>query len=395
MTFWTAIRDIFLLLSVAPFVYYLLAIFAAWRFFPGVGLGPTVTLPDLVPAVSILKPICGLDRETYENYASFCRQDYPEFEILFCADAGDPAIRVIENLIRDFPTRSIRLLTSSEPLGASDKVNKLVRMAREAKHEIMVVSDSDVRVGPNFLRTIAASFADPKVGGVTCLYRGLVEQCFAATLEALGNSTDFAPGVLVAWLLGNRSLDFMLGAVMATSKKALAEIGGFESLVDYFCDDYELGHRLAARGHRIKLSRFPVSVVYPSERLPAAFHHQVRWNLSIRYSRPWGHLGLIFSQGLPWTVLAAVLAPSAASASAYVAAYVFLRGAMAWVVGAWGMRDRLVRRDFWALPVRDAFAFIVWLASFFPQRIHWRGRKFLVRKKRLVAISSSLGSPLD
>ncbi|HEV3482407.1 MAG TPA: bacteriohopanetetrol glucosamine biosynthesis glycosyltransferase HpnI [Candidatus Acidoferrales bacterium] len=387
MTFWTAIRDVFLLLSLAPFAYYLLAILAAWRFFPSAGLAPAVTLPDPPPAVSILKPICGLDRETYENYASFCRQDYPEFEILFCvSDADDPAIRVIENLIRDFPTCSIRLLTGSDPLGASDKVNKLVRMAREAKHEILVVSDSDVRVGPNFLRAIAASFADPKVGGVTCLYRGLVERCFAATLEALGNTTDFAPGVLVAWLLGNRSLDFMLGAVMATTQKHLAEIGGFESLVDYFCDDYELGNRLAARGHRIKLSRFPVSIVYPSERLPAAFHHQVRWNLSIRYSRPWGHLGLIFSQGLPWTVLAAILAPSAAIAAAYVAAYVLLRGAMAWVVGVRGMHDRLVRREFWALPVRDAFAFLVWIASFFPQRIRWRGRRFLVRKKRLVAV---------
>jgi ceramide glucosyltransferase len=390
MTAWTAIRDVFLLLSLAPFAYYLLAIFAAWRFFPGAGLAPAVTLPDPLPAVSILKPICGLDRETYENYASFCRQDYPEFEILFCvSDADDPAIRVIENLIRDFPARSIRLLTGSDPLGASDKVNKLVRLAREAKHEILVVSDSDVRVGPNFLRAIAASFADHKVGGVTCLYRGLVEQCFAATLEALGNSTDFAPGVLVAWLLGNRSLDFMLGAVMATTKINLVEIGGFESLVDYFCDDYELGNRLAARGHRIKLSRFPVSIVYPSERLPAAFRHQVRWNLSIRCSRPWGHLGLIFSQGLPWTVLAGILAPSVAIAAAYVAAYVFLRVAVAWVVGMWGMHDRLVRREFWSLPVRDAFAFIVWLASFFPQRIHWRGQQFLVRNKRLVAVPSS------
>jgi ceramide glucosyltransferase len=388
MTAWTAFRDVFLLLSLAPFAYYLLAIFAAWRFFPSASLSPATTLPDPPPAVSILKPIFGLDHETYENYASFCHQHYPEFEILFCvSDAGDPAVRVIENLIRDFPTRSIRLLTGSEPLGASDKVNKLVRMAREAKHEILVVSDSDVRVGPNFLRAIAASFADPKLGGVTCLYRGLVEKCFAATLEALGNSTDFAPGVLVAWLLGNRALDFMLGAVMATTKKHLAEIGGFESLVNYFCDDYELGSRLAARGHRIKLSRFPVSIVYQRESLPAAFRHQVRWNLSIRYSRPWGHFGLIFSQGLPWTVLAAILAPSVAIAAAYIAAYVFLRGAMAWAVGARGMRDRLVRREFWVLPVRDAFAFIVWLASFFPQRIHWRGQQFVVRKKRLVAVS--------
>ncbi|HXU21082.1 MAG TPA: bacteriohopanetetrol glucosamine biosynthesis glycosyltransferase HpnI [Verrucomicrobiae bacterium] len=386
---WIAVRDVFLLLSLAPFAYYLLAIFAAQRFFRGVGPSLAVPLPNHPPGISILKPIHGLDRETYQNYASFCRQNYPEFEILFCvSDAGDPAVPVIANLIRDFPERSIRLLIGSEPLGASDKVNKLARMAREATHEVLIVSDSDVRVGPNFLRAIATSLADPKVGGVTCLYRGLVEECFAATLEALGNSTDFAPGVLVAWLLGNHALDFMLGAVMATTKTHLAEIGGFESLVDYFSDDYELGNRLAASGHRVKLSRFPVSIVYQSERLPAAFRHQLRWNLSIRYSRPWGHLGLIFTQGLPWTVLALILAPSPDVAAEYIAAYVLLRGTMAWVVGAWGMRDRLVRHKFWALPLRDAFAFFVWLASFFPQRIHWRGQQFLVRKKHLVAVSS-------
>src|SRR6185437_16475252 len=386
---WTAVRDVFLLLSLVPFAYYLLAIFAAQRFFRGVGPSLAVPLPNRPPGISILKPIHGLDRETYQNYASFCRQNYPEFEILFCvSDAGDPAVPVIANLIRDFPERSIRLLIGSEPLGASDKVNMLARMARETTHEVLIVSDSDVRVGPNFLRAIATSLADPKVGGVTCLYRGLVEECFAATLEALGNSTDFAPGVLVAWLFGNHALDFMLGAVMATTKKHLAEIGGFESLVDYFSDDYELGNRLAARGHRVKLSRFPVSIVYQSERLPAAFRHQLRWNLSIRYSRPWGHLGLIFTQGLPWTVLALILAPSPDVAAEYIAAYLLLRGTMAWVVGAWGMRDRLVRHKFWALPLRDAFAFFVWLASFFPQRIHWRGRQFLVRKKRLVAVSS-------
>ena len=209
--------------------------------------GAASDVSGFAPPVSILKPIRGLDRETYENYLSFCRQDYPEFEILFCVtDEQDPAIPVIEQMIRDFPERSIRLLIGSEPLGASDKVNKLCRMAREARHDMLVVSDSDVRVEPDFLRTIVAPFQNSKVGGVTCLYRGITDGSFAADIEAIGNSADFAPGVLVAWLLGD--MNFMLGAVMATTKKHLAEIGGFESLVDYFCDDYELGNRIAARG---------------------------------------------------------------------------------------------------------------------------------------------------
>ncbi len=380
MTAWGAIRAALLLIALAPFGYYIVAIIAARRFFSK----RAIPLADgFTPPVSILKPIYGLDRETYENYASFCRQDYPEFEILFCvSDEQDPAVPVIQKIIADFPERSIRLLVGSEPLGASDKVNKLCRMVCEARHEIVIITDSDVRVEPGFLRAMAAAFRDPEAGGVTCLYRGLTDGSFAAGLEAMGNSTDFAAGVLVNWLGGK--IDFMLGAIMATTKKNLAEIGGFESLADYFCDDFELGNRIAKKGHPIELSAFPVSIVYPRETLAEAFRHQVRWNLSIRYSRPAGHLGLIFTQGLPWTILAALVAPSAPIALAYMAAYVVLRSEMARNVGVWGMQDGALRSRLALLPVRDAFAFLVWLASFFPQRIRWRGKQFYVRNRRLV-----------
>jgi ceramide glucosyltransferase len=274
----------------------------------------------------------------------------------------------------------------ADPLGASDKVNKLCRMAREAKNEILIVSDSDVCVEPGFLAAAAAPFADPSVGGVTCLYRGLTDDSLAANLEALGNSADFAPGVLVAWLLGGKRLNFMLGAVMATTKKQLAEIGGFESLVDYFCDDYELGNRIATRSRRVELIRTPVDIVYPHESLGEAFEHQVRWNLSIRFSRPAGHLGLLFTHGLPWAILGLALAHSWAGMFFFVGGYALLRYEVALGTGARGMRDPLIRRRLWMLPVRDAFAFLVWLASFFPRRIRWRDREFWVREKRLVPV---------
>jgi ceramide glucosyltransferase len=381
MTAWGAIRAALLLIALAPFGYYIVAIIAARRFFAKRAMPPL--LNDFTPPVSILKPIYGLDRETYENYASFCRQDYPEFEILFCvSDDRDPAVPVIQKIIVDIPERPIRLLVGSEPLGASDKVNKLCRMVSEARHEIVIVTDSDVRVDPRFLRAITGAFRDPEVGGVTCLYRGLTDGSFAAGVEAMGNSTDFAAGVFVNWFGGK--IDFMLGAIMATTKKNLAEIGGFEALVDYFCDDFELGNRIAKNGHRIELSTFPVSIVYPRETLLEAFRHQVRWNLSIRYSRPAGHLGLIFTQGLPWTIVAALVAPSAVIALAYIAAYVVLRSEMARNVGVWGMQDRALRAKLALLPVRDAFAFLVWLTSFFPQRIRWRDKEFYVRNRRLV-----------
>jgi ceramide glucosyltransferase len=378
---WTVARDALLLLALASFAYYVVAIVAALRFFRRRDAAALST--DFTPPISILKPIYGLDRETYLNYASLCAQDYPDYEILFCvSDELDPAIPVIAKLASDFPQRRINLLIGSETLGVSDKVNKLCRMVREAQHEILAVSDSDVRVEPEYLRAIAAPFRDPAVGAVTCLYRGLTDGSLAANLEAIGNSTDFTAGVLVAWLFA--PVNFMLGATMATTKTRLAEIGGFESLVDHFSDDYELGNRIGARGHRVELSAFPVSIVYPQQTLADAFRHQLRWNVSIRFSRPAGHLGLIFTQALPLTLLAAIFAPSAAWAISLLVGYLLLRGVSAWVVGVYGMRDAGVRRHMELLPLRDAFAFIVWVASFFPQRIHWRGREFYVRDKRLV-----------
>jgi ceramide glucosyltransferase len=379
---WTVVRDALLLLAAAPLIYYVIAIFAAARFFRAQPAGSSIAVSAFTPPISILKPIHGLDRETYENYASFCNQDYPEFEILFCVgDGRDPAVSIIEILIADFPQRQIRLLIGSEPQGASDKVNKLCRMVHEARYETLIVSDSDVRVEPGFLRAVVAPFSNPKVGGVTCLYRGLTDGGFAPDLEALGNSADFAPGVLVANLFGG--LDFMLGAVMATTRKHLAEIGGFESLADYFCDDYELGNRIASRGYRVELSRSPVDIVYPQETIADAFRHQLRWNLSIRYSRPGGHLGLVFSNALPWVVLVGAVV-AWRIALVYFAFAVFFRVAMAISVGLHGMRDRLVLHRLWLLPLRDAFAFVVWLASFFAKRIQWRDRQFRVRDRRLV-----------
>jgi ceramide glucosyltransferase len=379
---WMAIRVVAGLLALSSFAYYIIALLAAWRFFErGVPVG--AVSDGSSPPLSILKPIYGLDRETYENYASFCKQDYSDYEILFCvSDGSDPAIAVIQKLIHDFPKQPIRLFIGSDALGASDKVNKLCRMAREAKHDLLVVTDSDVRVEPGFLRAVAAPFNDARIGGVTCLYRGLTDGSLAANLEATGNSTDFASGVLVAWLFA--PVNFMLGAVMATTKEYLAEIGGFEALVDYFCDDYELGNRIAAKGHTVDLISFPVSIVYSHQTLGEAFRHQLRWNLSIRFSRPAGHLGLLFTQSLPLAIAAALLAPRATIAAAWICTYLVLRYAVAYAVGMDGMRDDLIRSKFWLLPLRDAFAFVVWVASFFPQTILWRGKRFKVRDKKLV-----------
>ncbi|HEV2388869.1 MAG TPA: bacteriohopanetetrol glucosamine biosynthesis glycosyltransferase HpnI [Candidatus Acidoferrales bacterium] len=368
-----------LALALAPFGYYLLAITAARRFFRN----PTPLRGDFTPPVSVLKPVRGLDREAYENYATFCRQEYPEFEILFgVTEETDPVLPVIRQLIQDFPQCKIRVLVGAEKLGTGDKVNKLCRMVREAKYDILIISDSDIRVAPGYLHAVAAPFADPHVGAVTCLYRGITDGSLVSDMEALGNTSDFDAGVLSAWLLGG--VDFTLGATMATTRKRLAEIGGFEALVDHFSDDYELGNRIAKLGYRVEVTTFPVFTVFPAQTLGQCFRHQVRWTLTMKHSQPWGHFSLIFTHGLPWAILAAAIAPSWPVAAFYLGSYAVLRAAMAWTVGVWGVHDPLLRRKMWLIPLRDAFAFAVWLASFFTRRIEWRGAEYYIRDKRLV-----------
>jgi ceramide glucosyltransferase len=380
MSFWSLLRWAVLAIALAPLAYYLLVIYSARRFFRR-----PIPPAEFTPPLSVLKPVRGLDYEAYENFASFCRQDYSDYEILFgVPDETDAAVPVIRQIMRDFPDRRIRLLVGAKRLGTNDKVNKLCRMVREARAEILVVSDSDIRVEPDYLRTIAAAFRDPEVGAATCLYRGLGNDSFGTVMELLGNSSEFQPGVLTAWLL--EGVKFTLGATMAVRRKALEAIGGFESLASHYSDDFETGHRIAARGYRVELAPRPVVTVFPPETLRQCFRHQVRWALTTRHSRPRGHVGLALTFGLPWSIAAALVAPSWPISVAYLAAYLMLRAASAWEVGVKGLKDLVVRRKLWLLPVRDAFGLAVWITSFFQRRIVWRGNAFIIRNQQLVRV---------
>src|SRR5690242_20199845 len=187
-------RMAFLLLAVIPLVYYVTSSVAAWRFFRRERVRD---LPNFAPPVSLLKPARGVDFASYENFASFCTQDYPDYEILFGVnDDSDRAVPLIQRLIAEFPERRIRLLVGAEHIGANRKVNKLARLAREAQHEILVLTDGDVRVGPQYLREVVAPFVDHAIGAVTSFYRGIAEKNLAAELEAVGAASDFFAGVL-------------------------------------------------------------------------------------------------------------------------------------------------------------------------------------------------------
>src|SRR5260221_10132581 len=243
----TSIRWAILALALGPLFYYLVGIFSAWRFFRiahriqnnSVGGDLAVATASAAAPISVLKPVRGLDPNAYENFASFCRQDYPEFEILFAvSDGADPAVPVVQKLIADFPGRPIRVIVVEDRLGPNSKVSNLCRLVREARHNLLVITDSDVRVEPGYLRGVAAMFRDPNVGGVTALYRGIDNLQFVAAMDCVGSSAAFCGAALLAREL--EGLKFMMGSTMATTKERLAEIGGFEAMVDLHSDDYEL-----------------------------------------------------------------------------------------------------------------------------------------------------------
>lgn len=377
-------RDAILLLAIGPLIFYLLTLWAALDFFWRKKKEP-LAQSNYLPPVSILKPVRGLDREAYENFASFCRLDYPEYEVLFCVSGpDDPAVPIIEKLQRDFPDCWIRLLIGFPEVGASGKVNKLCRLVREANYDLLVISDSDIRVPPNYLREVAAPFVDPKVGGVTVFFRSLMSGSAGATLDAAGSAVEFAASALLSQKL--EGIEFMLGATMATTKERLGAIGGFEALANHYVDDYELGRRIARQGYRVELTGTPVNMVYPRESLRQFFRHELRWTIGLRNVRPGGHAALALTFGLPWTILAVLAAPSAAVAVFYVVAYLVLRFAVYLTVGVWGLEDRVVRRHWWMAPLRDGINFAVWVASFFSNRILWRGLEFRVKKGLLIPL---------
>lgn len=381
----TSLQWVVMLLALAPFVYYLISIYCIYFFFAKNSAEPS--LPGIfMPPISVLKPVRGVDREAYENFASCCRQDYPEYEVLFAvADDDDPAIGIIARLIRDFPERSIRLLVGAPALGASSKVNKLCRLVREAKYDLLVMNDSDVRVDQNYLRNVAGPFTKPGVGAVTAFYRGMAEGGLAAKLQGLALSMETVPNALVARQLEGK-VQFAFGWTMATTKQHLAAIGGFEAMVNHHSDDFELGNRIAAHGLRVEFLRHPVWMVFPKETAREYLRHELRWSIGLRNVRPAGYLGLALTFGLPWSVLTVAIAPSMRVAAWYLLAYLVLRLAQVWTGGVWGLHDSLTRKNLWLVPLRDALSFVVWVAGFFSSKITWRGSEFRVKKGLLVPV---------
>ncbi len=330
--------------------------------------------PSFAPPVSVLRSVCGVDAGTYENLASFCRQDYPQFQILLAVhDPQDPAVPVIRRLIRDFPQVDIQLFLCPRALGTNPKVSNLMQVESKARHPFLLVCDSDVRVEQDTLRRVVQPMVDPKVGAVTCMCRSQGGG-WVSTLEALREATEFCPGVLAAHRL--EGIQFGLGAAILVRRTALERIGGLASIADYLADDFLLGNRIAHAGYSVVLSGAVVDHGLSLDGLRSLAQRQLRWNRGIRVCRPWGYRGLVFTYGVPMSMLFLAVSGVSAFTLSVLAMTWTARLGMARVVGGRWLKAPAARRFLWLVPVQDTLSFALWCAGLFGRTIRWRGRVF-------------------
>jgi ceramide glucosyltransferase len=334
--------------------------------------------PDYTPPVSVLKPVHGLEPNLEENLESFFRQDYSEFELIFCArSADDPGLQMAQRLAQKYPAVRVRILTCGEPPWTNAKLYSLETMWKQAANDLLVISDSDVRVSADYLRAIIQPFANPKVGMTTCLYRGLPAGGFWTELEAFGYSVEMTGGVVVADML--EGMKFALGPTMVVRSECVQALDGFGFMADYCADDFILGNRVAESGREVVLSHHVIDHMVFHHSFWASMRHQVRWMRSTRFSRPKGHLGTVLTYAMPYGVLG-LLAGLAGGhpvlgGALFGAAFInrVIQSAAAGYVAA---GDRRALLHAWLYPVRDFLGGILWVGSYLSARIDWRGETY-------------------
>lgn len=371
------------LLGLAGTAYFVLSIWAALRY----RAEPEVIADrNFSPPVSILKSLKGTDPHMFAAFVSHCTLDYPEYELLFGVhDFGDPALTVVAQVREQFPQANLRVIECPRVLGLNGKASTLAQMLPHARYEHILINDSDIVVPPDYLRLVMAPFADPKVGMVTTLYRAVAGSTLGSKLEALGLSSDFAGGVLLARALEG-GIRFGLGATMATTKGVVEKIGGLAQLADYLGDDYELGARTASAGYTVQLSGPVVETALPDYNFRDFWLHQMRWARNVKDRRPSQYFGLIVTFGFAWAILAALARPFSWWTWLILAITAVARFTSAIVIGRGVLDDRQLLRDIWLLPLRDFVVLAVWFASYWGNTVVWRGLRFKLRKGKLEAV---------
>ena len=364
----------FFVLCIVALLFYGYSIYATFSFFSSV----FATDGQFQPPISILKPLCGLDRDAYDNLATLCQQSYPTYQIIFgVRDRDDPVIAVVEQLIKDFPQVDVQLVVNDRVIGTNLKVSNLANLEPYAQYDFVLMSDSDIRVESDYLQHIIQPLQNPRIGVVTCLYRsrayGLI-----ATLEALSISTDFHAGVLVAQKLG--WMNFAMGSSILMRREVLNKIGGFEAIANFLADDFMLGNLAAKAGYLVVLSDYVVEHILATSTLSELIAHQTRWNRSMRVSNPRGYLGLLFSHGPTLSLFLLLIGRGSALSWCLLSIIWMARVCMGWVVGVKFLKDSVAAQYLWLVPLRDFLSFGLWCYGFMGNLVIWRDRRFRLLK---------------
>ena len=383
LIFWIAILG-----TVTSSIYCFMVIVAALRF----GLRRrreehAATTSGFLPPVSVLKPMHGTEEGMEQNLQSFFEQDYPEFEMIFCArHESDAGLQLARKVAEGYPLVDAKFVTCGEPTPKfhNAKVFSLAKLDSVARHDLYITSDADVRVTPDYLRKMVQNLRDPHVGLASCVYLGTVHRGrhagLSSQIDAVGKSVEMTSGVIVADML--EGTKFALGATMAVRRQSFVEIGGFEELAQFYADDFVLGNRLAAKGTGVLLATHVIRLLVQDTPFGLSFRNQLRWMQSTRRSRPWGHLGTGLTFALPFGLLGliwGVLSGHALLGLAWLAGMIVNRwlqaGTVLSVMGDFDwMRNTLI------YPLRDLLGSILWVGSYGGDRFYYRGRTYRLRE---------------
>jgi ceramide glucosyltransferase len=371
------IREILFAIAIIGTLYYVLSTLALTVHFR-----QKLRLAGVTPKISILKPVCGIDANIENNFTTYLTQDYPYYEVLFgVLDQSDSALPFLNRMAAEFPNTSA--IAGSAIAGHNNKVSILHNLAKSATGEILVITDADTRVTPDFLKCITAPFEDDSVGVVTCFYRGVTPHTLADAIEGLHMTCVFAPGVACSRFL--RMIDFALGAATAIRKSTLLEIGGFEAIKDHLADDFQLGHRAANAGYRVVLAPLVVDIALSGAGFRQVLARELRWSRTTRTSRSWGHFGLIASFGFAYALLYALATGFSPIGIGILATTISVRFVSAYA-GCRCLGDRELLRRLYLLPIRDILSFFIWIIGYFSRNVTWHGRRLnLSNDGRIIA----------
>lgn len=365
---------VLLFLSIASIFYYIFAIYSASRFFSL----PRQNKTDFHPPISILKPVCGMESMAYDNFASFCQQDYAEYQIIFgVKDAGDPIIQVINKIIADFPKVDIQLVICSTSQGINPKISNLIAMQKVAKHSFLLISDSDIRVGPTYLSETIQFMRDEQVGIVTCPYRS-VAKSWRSKIAAVIDATEYMPGVFCAKQLDQ--VKWTLGCSVLIRAAALNAIGGIQRVSDYVAEDLLLGKQVTHMGYKVILANYVVDHVIEHQSLRCILRGKIRRDRGILTYNPSSYFSLLFTYGAALSMLLLLINHASILGMIVFGVVWITKLAKSWIISVKYLNDPSARKWFWLSPLNDCISFILWLYVFSTSTIYWRGCYFKIKK---------------